>query len=333
MAFQVREGRFGALPTLEVTEPSSGLSAIVATRGATLLRWDLAVGDGAVDEVLDGYADEREFASQEGVRSGVMAPFSNRVRAARYVFDGQLYDLMPGVPEPKRLIYHGFLRLMDCDVRVEADASCARLRLATQAIRPGAFAGYPFAIDLEIDYSFSGNGVTLQITGRNVGDETAPYCSGWHPYFRLGSGAIDRLELHVPARTAIRTDDALIPLGGDSAFQPVKDVDRPAFDVPTVVGDAVVDAAYADLVPGADGVVRTRLRDPDTGCAIAVWQNCGLMHVFTGDTLEREPRASIALEPVELMTDAFNRPDCYDALVLVPGTERTFTFGVEVATD
>ena len=259
-----------------------------------------------------------------------MAPFSNRVRGGRYTFDGELHDLLPGVPEPERLIYHGFLRQVDCDVLgVEISDSETRLRLATGVIRPGVFPGYPFAVDVEVMYRFTRHGLTLTITGRNVGDRVAPYCCGWHPYFRLGASGIDRLELHVPARTAIRTDDALIPLEGLRAFQPIAEDDRPTFDSPSVIGDAVIDAAYTDLTPDVDGTVRTRLRDPLTGCTITVWQTSGLMHVFTGDTLDREPRTSIALESVELMTDAFNRPDGQEALVLAPGEERSFICGVE----
>ena len=96
----------------------------------------------------------------------------------------------------------------------------------------------------------------------------------------------------------------------------------------------MIDAAYTDLVPDPDGITRTRLRDPRTGLALTIWQRGGrIMHVFTGDTVAREPRSSIALEPVELLTDAFNRPDCLDALVLAPGAHRDFVCGVEASAD
>jgi aldose 1-epimerase len=331
VAFEVHDGRFGGLPTLEVNDPDAGVSAVIALRGATLLSWDPGVGGRGV---VDGYADEAEFASQSGVRNGLLAPFSNRVRDGRYTFDAAQLDLLPGVSESERLIYHGFLRTLDCDVlNVEVGPNEARIQLGTSAIRPGVFPGYPFAIDLDITYVFSAHGLTLRVTGRNVGERAAPYGSGWHPYFRLGENGIDHLELHVPARTSIRTDDDLIPLDGARAFQPVTEDERPTFGSPTAVGDAVIDACYADLVPDADGVVRTTLRDPSTGRSLTVWQASGLMHLFTGDTLDRDQRASIALEPVELMTDAFNRSDCYDSVALAPGEERTFTFGVEVSAD
>ena len=323
----------GGLETLRLADSDTGSSAVVARRGTTLLSWDSAIVGGGN---IDGYLDEDEFRSQDGVRSGVMAPFSNRIRNGTYRFEGEQHDLLPGVADDgERLIYHGFLREMDCEVvSAEATDTDARVLLATRQIRPGTFPGYPFAVDLEITYILRGPGLTLQITGRNVGDRAAPYSSGWHPYFRVGTHDIDRLELHVPAQTAIRTDDELIPLDGGSAFVPVTEHDRPTFGAPAVIGEAVIDAAFTDLVPDPDGVTRTRVRDPETGLGLTIWQRGGnIMHLFTGDTVAREPRTSIALEPVELMTDAFNRPDCQDALTLLPGAQRDFVCGVEATAD
>ncbi|MGW7819567.1 hypothetical protein ACWGLF_15780 [Streptomyces puniciscabiei] len=68
---------------------------------------------------------------------------------------------------------------------------------------------------------------------------------------------------------------------------------------------------------------------PVTGEELRVWQYGGYLHVFTGDTLARDCRASIALEPVETMTNAFNRPEPAAALALEPGGRREFGFGVE----
>lgn len=52
------------------------------------------------------------------------------------------------------------------------------------------------------------------------------------------------------------------------------------------------------------------------------------MHVFTGDTLARDRRRSIALEPVETPTNAFNQAELADAITLQPGETRSFRFGV-----
>lgn len=330
--FEVREGTLGSLPTVEISNSQTGVSASIALRGATLLAWNAGIGDGAVGGNLDGYIDEAEFLSQNGVRNGVMAPFSNRIKLGRYTFGGADYDVMPGVAEEDRLIYHGYLREIDCTlVRAEVTDTEATVVLGTSAIRAGVYPGYPFDIDLEVSYRFAGSGLTVEINGHNVGDTVAPYCSGWHPYFRLGQLGIDRLKLHVPARTAIRTDDDLIPNEGNAAYQPIADDERPTYETPSPLADDVIDACYANLIPDADGVIRTSVKDPLTGCTLTVWQTEGLMHLFTGDTVAREPRTSIALEPVEVMTDAFNRPDTAQAVALAPGATRRFVFGVELA--
>ena len=91
-----------------------------------------------------------------------------------------------------------------------------------------------------------------------------------------------------------------------------------------------LDHAFADLRADADGRVRTVVRDPATGQGLAVWQERGLVHVYTGDGLARRGRAAIAVEPVETLTDAFNRPDCAADVRLEPGAVREFAFGVEV---
>ena len=71
------------------------------------------------------------------------------------------------------------------------------------------------------------------------------------------------------------------------------------------------------LAADADGLIRNRLRDPVRGCGLTVWQQGGLVHLFTGDTLERGARRSVAIEPVETMTDTLNRADCEAAIGLL----------------
>lgn len=321
MTFVVQDGTFGRLPTVRVTDPATGAEAVIARRGATLLSWRPGHG---LPDVVDGYRDEDELHSQDGVRNGLLAPFPNRIRGGRYAFDGQEHDLLPGVPEAERLVYHGFLRLTDCAVAgVEVGDPRATVRF-TAALRDHP--GYPFAVDLDVTYTVGADALTVEIGGRNVGDAAAPYAAGWHPYLRLGAGPVDRWELCVPARASVRTDEALLPLPGEQAVG-----DAPPYRTPRRIGDAVLDVAYADLEPDADGRARTVLRDPDTGTTLTVWQPGGLLHAFTGDTLARGRRASIALEPVEVMTDAFNRPECHDALVLAPGERRAFRFGLVLA--
>jgi aldose 1-epimerase len=164
-----------------------------------------------------------------------------------------------------------------------------------------------------------------------VGDTAAPCFFGWHPYFRVGDSALDTWELQVPATQLVRTTKAYIPLPGEEAYQSLDDASRELdFRTRRPIGSVKVDNAYAGLQADADGRIRTHLRDPASGLTLSVWQEHGVMLVFTADTVTRDVRRSVALEPMESLSNAFNRPDCADAIRLEPGAERQFRCGVEI---
>lgn len=290
---------------------------VVALLGATPLRWTVPWAGGRWD-LLDGYVDDAELASQDGVRNGIMAPFCNRVADGRYIFDGVAHDLLPGVPAGERTTYHGLVRTEPFVlVRLDEDDDAAEARLRCDALAGGTAVGYPFRVVVEVRYRLTARALDVEITGWNTGTTDAPFASGWHPYLRLpGAPTVDGLHLSVPAVREVVTDTHLVPLAGAAAYR-----DRPPVRWEPV-GDRVVDRSF---VP-APGPCVTVLRDPASGTAVTLTQQRGMVHVFTGDTLARDRRASIAVEPVEVLTDAFNRPDQTDAVRLRPGERRTFGF-------
>jgi aldose 1-epimerase len=96
------------------------------------------------------------------------------------------------------------------------------------------------------------------------------------------------------------------------------------------VGDSVLDTGFTELTADSDDRIRTHLRDSDGGLTIVLWQQRGAVQVFTGDTLAEGRRRSVALEPMEAVTDAFNREDCAGAIALAPGASLHFNCGAEV---
>lgn len=311
-----------------VLADAAGRRARIACHGAALLSLETP-RNGSTFDVAWGYRDAEEIAARSGSHFAILAPFGGRVGDARYRFDGQDHDLEPGVEGAARGFRHGFVR--DADFGVEAllagDTS-ARCTLVTSAIRPRP--GYPFSIDLALAFTLDATGLALEARMRNTGDRAAPCFFGWHAYFRAGDGMADDWTLEIPARTTIVTDANLIPLPGHAAYVPLDQMPELDFRTAHRIGDTVLDNGYAGFTPDNDGRIRTRLADPSTGFAIAVWQERGVMHAFTGDTLGVGARSAVALEPMECMADAFNRPDCADDIRLEPGTERVFRCGVEL---
>ncbi len=320
---------------------TSGAELVVTLRGAAVLAWRApwrgADGVKRVEDLVDGYADEAEVAAHDAARSALMAPFVNRLAGGEYVFDGVRHHVPPVLPwEP--LTMHGFARTLDwgvvdgageggvaaCDAVAVGGAERESVTLRT-VVHPDAHAGYPFALVLEVRYVLGAGSLDVTLRARNVGTTAAPVSLGWHPYLRVpGHGTVDALELTVPARRAVVTDAGMFPLAGEAAFGAIDGVG------PLPLAGVRLDHAFADLRVDADGRARTVVRDPATGQGLAVWQERGLVHVYTGDGLARRGRAAIAVEPVETLTDAFNRPDCAADVRLEPGGVREFAFGVEV---
>ena len=306
-----------------------GRRVSIALHGAALLRFEVPFADG-VHDLVDGYRNADEVRVRPGSRFAIMAPFAGRVADARYRFDGIAQDLDPGVVGSERASRHGFVRDAEFSIdALDADDNRARVILGTAAIRPRP--GYPHAVDLGVSFTLDRGGITLEASMRNVGDAPAPCFFGWHPYFRLpGASLVDDWQVQIPAQSLIRTGADLIALPGGAAYVSLDDAPALDFREPRRIGGSILDQGYTDLEAGADGRIRTLLRDPAGGVALTVWQERGVMHAFTADTLARDARRAIALEPMECMADAFNRPECAEAIRLEPGAERTFRCGVEV---
>ena len=301
----------------------------IALRGAAVLGFEVPFA-GSMHDLADGHRNADEVRARPGSRFAILVPFAGRIADARYRFDGTEQDLDPGVVGSERGSRHGFVRDAEFTIdELDADDERARVALRTMAIRPQP--GYPYAIDLAVSFTLDRGGLTMEARMRNVGDSAAPCFFGWHPYFRLpGGGLVDDWQVQIPAQTLIRTGGDLIALPGAAAYVSLDDA--PALDFRELrrVGDSILDQGYTDLGADADGRIRTHLRDPASGMALAVWQEHGVMHAFTSDTVSRDVRRAIALEPMECMADAFNRPECAAAIRLEPGAERIFRCGVEL---
>lgn len=329
--YAIRHEHLGPWPVVAMVDTVSGTTVRVARRGATLLEYLLPLAD-RMHDLADGYASTGDLETLSGARFAIMCPFANRVADARYRFDGKEHDLQPGVDGSGRGIMHGFVQAADFElISVDSDGDGVCVCLGTQAIRPDACPGYPFALDLEVAFTLHPGGLDLTATMRNVGDTDAPCFFGWHPYLRLRDDGIDNLELKLPAQQTLAIDDALIPLPGEAALQSL-DV-RPELDFRDgqCIGTRMLDNGFTALVADADGRIRTHLRDPDSGLAVSMWQDSGVIQVYTGDTLTPDARRrAVAIEPMQAMTDAFNRADSTADIKLAAGAERTFCCGLEV---
>jgi aldose 1-epimerase len=214
----------------------------------------------------------------DGAHGAPLIPWPNRLADGQYRFDGVQYQVALTEPE-KRNAIHGLLRWRAWEV---VRTSSARV---TMGIRLHPMQGYPFLLDVEVDYTLDDDGLTVTTTATNAGAHPCPYGAGQHPYLSPGVGLINQCTLQLGAGTRILTDDERqLPIGTEA-------VDRTTYDFrePRLLGATTLDFAFTDLVRDAEGRAWARLGGTD-GRQAEIWvdENYPIIELYTGDTLAPE---------------------------------------------
>jgi aldose 1-epimerase len=264
-------------------------------------------------DLLDGYPLDGMSGSGRGQ---VLIPWPNRIEDGRYEFDGRRHQLALDDPAEQDAI-HGLVRWVAWQV-AERDPNRVIMR---HLLHPQP--GYPFLLEVRIEYLLSDDGLRVRATATNVGSERCPYGAGAHPYLTLGTPAVDSLVLSAPGRTVLQSDERGIPISAG----PVEGTEFD-FRQPRPIGETRLDHCFTDLVRGDDGCARVELRDPDSGTVLTLWvdESYSYLMLFTGDPLPDVKRRSLAVEPMTCPPNAFRSGE---ALVsLEPGASFTSTWGI-----
>jgi aldose 1-epimerase len=285
------------------------VAAVVTEVGAGLreLTWrgrPLVIGF-AQDEIPDAY------------QGAVLAPWPNRIADGRYRFDGQLHQL--DLSEPERFnALHGLVNWAAWDVE---RAGIAEARL-THRLWPTP--GYPFLLDLAVDYRLTDDGLTFGLSAHNAGNTAAPYGGSFHPYLVAGSGDADSWTVQSPAGSYLTVDpNRLLPRG----IAPLAEFD---FRDPTPLAGLEIDHAFTDIAFDDAGQASLSLID-DAGDGVRMtWdRRCPWLQLCipgkrrtdlhrTADLYRR----ALAVEPMTCPPDAFNSE--VDLIVLEPGESHSF---------
>ena len=263
--------------------------------------------------LLDGYELHERCT---GARGQALLPWPNRLRDGSYAFAGHGYQLPLTEPEKHNAI-HGLVRWVHWSATEHGDDRVSM----SYPLRPQS--GWPFTLDLRIDYELARAGLTVRTTASNAGSQPCPYGAGAHPYLSLGSGIIDGLRLQAPGSRLIRADDRGIPAGTEPAAGTPYD-----FRTPRTIGPAVLDTGYAQLERDDGGLAWVRLADHTS--AVGLWMDRAYqyMMLFTGDSLPDPARRRRGLG-VEPMTCAPNALQTGEGLItLQPGESFSSAWGI-----
>jgi aldose 1-epimerase len=290
---------------------TSGTQRIVVTTvGATLRAYE--VGDRAV---IDGFGPEDICADGRGQ---ILMPWPNRIADGRYELSGIRQQLPLDEPKLGHAI-HGLVRWAEWRVEEQASSSVSlRHRLCA---RPG----YPFPIDLFVQYRLSPAGLAVTFTATNIGMTSCPFGAGAHPYFTFAGANVDAVELCVRANDWLEMDARSIPRGRLSVEGRPIDFRRPR-----VIDTAKLDHPFTNLERDREGLAQVILRHRND--EIRIWQDRSFdfVQVYTGDTLPNQARRrqGVAVEPMSCAPNAFNSGD--GLRMLAPGESFTGRWGVAV---
>jgi aldose 1-epimerase len=275
----------------ELFEISSGSRrAVVTEQGATLARveWE---GRQVLDAPnVDGFASP-------GCHGQHLMPWPGRVPQGRYEYEGERYQL-PITDHVTTAAIHGWTRWETWQV---TDRGPGHITLGCRIL---ALPGYPFPFEYEVSYQWSDDGLQVSALAKNIGQRSAPFGYGAHPYFTLGSPRVDDGILQVPASRYFVYDGDLVPKG------PPVPVDGTEFDFREgkAIGGAVLDVTLTGLARDGVGRVPIRFRAPDgsIGILLRYYEPLGYVQLYSGDTLPAHQREGLAIEPNTCPPNAFN---------------------------
>ncbi|VEI14088.1 aldose 1-epimerase [Trueperella bialowiezensis] len=288
----------------------TGATAVVSSRGATLVSWQPQPGV----ELISSYVDAKELDAAVGGRALIMAPWAGAIDGGSYSFDGVDYEIGD---DARGLAY-------EQDFCLSSAGSTLSLR-AQLPTTPG----YPWPVEVAVHYSLDSGAdgeehLSVTIVAVNRADTAAPLSLGWSPHVKLpGLSAVSNLGVSVPARTRILTTRYGVPLPGESAYAGVKAPMKIDY-----LGAVKLDDYYRGLVPDNYGVVATRVVDPASNAQIVLTQEPGeapVVHLNTGDGLNLGARESIQIAAMSHVPDAFNRPDAASSIRVAAGQSRRMT--------
>lgn len=222
--------------------------------------------------------------SSSDMASFVLAPYSNRLRDARFAFAGRAYQLRPNTADGH--VIHGDVRKRPWRV---VSTELARASFAFDS-REFADINFPFPFTVDLTYALGGDCLETEVELRNTGGAPMPAGIGFHPYFRRT--LVDaREEVEIEASVGGAYPE-LIPTTGPRPLEPHEDFSRSR-----PIGDTDLDTCFA----GWDG--RARITWPGTGVRAEIDADVPLRHLI----LYTPPgRPFFAVEPVSNANNGFN---------------------------
>lgn len=256
---------------------------------------------------------ESDYGNASLCASFIMLPWCNRLRDARFRFDGREYPLQTSGADGTAV--HGATRRLPWHLE-----SAAPMRVVTTFASASFEAdaiNFPFAFSARAEFRLDGRDFFVTVSLRNDADQPFPAGFGHHPYFVRDRDNQVRLE--------ITCDQQFELVNALASAPPVKLHPELDFRSLRSLGTRVFD----NLLTARAGEIAARIVYPDV--SLTMRADDLFKHVIL---YAPEGKPFFAVEPMSNANDGFNLYDRGIAesgvFVLQPGESRTGTFSLRV---
>lgn len=226
-----------------------------------------------------------------------LAPWPNRLEDASYEFRGTSYQFEDHDAQHNK--NHGLLLTEDFEIREHL-----KDRL-TLGYRFGEHPGYPFEIDLEIQYALTDKGFEVAATAMNLGND-APFAIGFHPYFLTR----DHFRLQAKFSSKSIQNERMLPVGTEVIAG--LDLDQDSKEL-------------ADLDHLFEGANRVSIAREDGALVVEAIENLPFFMAYRPkDQVASEP--VLAIEPQSAKANVFSTD--IESVVIPSGEQKTYSFQI-----
>ncbi len=256
---------------------------------------------------------ESDYGNASLCSSFIMLPWCNRIRDARFRFEGRDYQLQPTAADGTAA--HGTVRRLPWKLE-SADGTRVVTRFDSSA-HPADAINFPFRFSARAEFRLEGEDFVAALTLTNEDTQVFPAGFGHHPYFVRD--AANAVQVEIPCERRFELVDVLatappVPIPPEVDFRAL----RP-------LGTRV----YEELLTWRTDDLAGRVVYPDV--TVALYADSLFKHVLL---YAPEGKPFFAVEPMTNATDGFN---LYDrgvegsgVFVLQPGEAQTGTMTLRV---
>jgi aldose 1-epimerase len=267
------------------------------------------------------YADPQLFDDSKPTRSGIpiLFPFPNRIRAGRFTWEGQEYQLARNDSSGQNAI-HGFpcrrpWRVVDSGADGHSAWVTGEFQASVDA--PEVVPLWPADYRLRVTHRLLADRLRVEAEVHNPDRVPLPFGLGYHPYFHtpFAGGDAAGCLVSVPATSYWELRDSL-PTGQRLSVDAGRDL-----RTPRRLGDLTLDDVLTDVASDESAVLclRGTVEDPAAQATLRVFTSPAFRELVAFTPPHRQ---AVCLEPYTCTTDAINlQQRGVDAglLVLEPG--------------